>query len=46
MGSLLSAKIGGRVQAIGSIKVTGLLNVVGSLIMFAAPHWLVVLAGR
>lgn len=45
-GSLMSSKVSERVQAIGSIKVTGLLNVVGSVMMFAAPHWLVVLAGR
>lgn len=45
-GSIMSSAVTRRLQATGSIKVTGLLNVVGSVMMFAAPHWLVVLAGR
>ncbi|KAJ9117789.1 hypothetical protein QFC20_000068 [Naganishia adeliensis] len=45
-GSIMSSAVTRRLQATGSIKVTGLLNVVGSVMMFAAPHWLVVLVGR
>ncbi|KAI5453753.1 Bifunctional purine biosynthesis protein PurH [Naganishia albida] len=46
MGSIMSSPVTRRLKPTGSIKVTGLLNVVGSLMMSAAPHWLVVLAGR
>ncbi|KAJ9120194.1 hypothetical protein QFC22_003094 [Naganishia vaughanmartiniae] len=46
IGSILSARAMDKVGVIGCIKLTGLLNVIGSVIMFAAPHWVVLVAGR